>query len=166
MALIDIAKLSAELDKMIAVQEAEIKQIDAEIAANNEAKWKSLSEDLVACFEVFRKTGADNIYIPLFVYRGTVLELCFSSYGRVMIYYNRRNSISSNLRPQRSFEFNVTRSDNNKFHITELNNRWPEIRDRFMSDFESACVVALKQKAEAANAKYQAALERQKGAQT
>ena len=59
MALIDILKLNEEIDKMIAAQETEIKQIDEQIKVDFASQWAEMIRDLWTLDDCARQLGME-----------------------------------------------------------------------------------------------------------
>lgn len=168
MAFIDILKLNEELDKMIATQEAEIKQIDKQIELDFASQWAEMIRDLWALDDCARNLGMEIGEI----YAGTMpaenpghhcwwdtLYYLFGSDGHdTMIVYGKSalESIAT--------EHNVYADDKRNRRTETILDYWKECKDKIHADFEAACVKAIKEKAEKANAKYQEALNRKEKA--
>lgn len=168
MALIDIMKLNAELDKMIATQEAEIKQIDKQIELDFASQWAEMIRDLWALDDCARNLGMEigEIYAGTMPAEKTgrcwwdTLYYLFGSdeYRSTIVAYGK-NCIGSIATVHCICSYaEMDRA------TTTLLRYWKKCKDKIHSDFEAACVKAIKEKAEKANAKYQAALNRKEKA--
>lgn len=164
MAMIDILKLNEELDKMIATQEEEIKRIDEEVYQHNAYRYMQFVTTLETMGEVIRKIGKE-----LRAYLGSFDD------G-----YGNRHTYWVTFMPDRPNRFHiqyggrvnprVTQAtidvewgydkQQSKYLIDQVTEWWAKNVAEFEHGFEAACVTAIKEKAEEANTKYQAALER------
>lgn len=166
MAMIDILKLNEELDKMIAAQETEIKQIDEQIEADFASQWAEMIRDLWTLDDCARQLGMEIRD----VYAGTMPaektgRCCWDT-----LYY--RFGSKSCLNPivyGKNYlgciatSHSVYSDDKRNRRTATMLKYWKECRDKIHADFEAECVKVIKQKAEQANAKYQEALNRREG---
>lgn len=168
MAIIDILKLNEELDKMIAAQETEIKQIDEQIKADFASQWAEMIRDLSALDDCARQLGMKIREI----YAGTMPaeksgRCCWDT-----LYYlfGSDNYLSNVIAYRKNYMGHMATthpvcSEPPMCRVAKtLLEYWKADKDKIHADFEAACVKAIKEKAEKANAKYQAALERKERA--
>lgn len=168
MALIDIMKLNEELDKMIATQEAEIKQIDEEIYNGYEEKWKRFAADISEMMSIAYKIGGKQcrkgIYVVVRCDNNRAYTLEFNHYGGVVIWFGFKTGAYCGTIPYKS-SYDVAKHSletGNFKVINEILDAWNY--EDAQRQFEDGCVKAIKQKAEVANANYQAALNRKEKA--
>lgn len=163
MALIDILKLNEELDKMIATQEAEIKQIDKQIEADFASQWEEMFRELWALDDCARQLGVEIGDI----YAGTMPAEKSGRCWWDTLYYvfgNKSHNVplvyGKNYQGNICTTYSVYSDDGMNRRTTTMLKYWKTAKDKIHADFEAACVKAIKEKAEKANAKYRAALER------
>ncbi len=168
MAMIDILKLNEELDKMIANQEAEIKQIDDEIEANFASQWAEMIRDLSTLDDCARQLGMKIGDI----YAGTMpAEKSGRCWWDTLYYlFGSDNYLSNVIAYGKNYMDHMATthlvcSETPMCRASKtLLEYWKAAKDKIHADFEAACVKAIKEKAEKANAKYQEALERKEQA--
>lgn len=162
MSLIDIKKLNAELDKMITAQETEIKRINEETEADFALRWGKMVLDLRALDDCARELDMEIGDI----YAGTMPPessgVCWwdtlyyifggKTYRTTLVY--GKNCIG-NI----ATRYNVYSGDKRNRRTTTILKYWENHKDKIHADFEAACIKALKQKAENANARYLAVLK-------
>lgn len=166
MALIDIVKLNAEIDKMIATQEWEIQNINNMV----EVKERENFQCFIKAMEKYSET-AEQISDGLLVYVG-----CYNDgYGNMRSYdlqfYKRRHvlHVFKNTTIGDRYRECCVYYDAKEYIpriVNEIAAWYAKNPDEFEKRFEDACIRVIKQKAEKANAKYQTALDKQKEMQT
>ena len=157
MSLIDIKKLSAELDKMIGQQKVEMDGMDKQIAANKNAKWTAFARDLEELQGVVDEIKCDRIYVPFATINGRDYDLGFTPFSSVALFWNNRQCIATGIVTRRTYE--QWKNKECSAYYDMLMNVWPEVKDGFTKRFEEACVRGLKAKAEIANARYEKKLK-------
>lgn len=162
MSLIDIQKLNAELDKMITAQETEIKRINEEIEAGFVLRWEKMILDLRALDDCARELDMKIRDI----YAGTMppessgrcwWDTLYYTFGDK--FYNRPLVYGKNCTGDTGTIYLVCSDDERNRRTTTILKYWEKYKDKIHADFEAACIKALKQKAENANARYLAALK-------
>lgn len=160
MALIDILKLNEELDKMIAAQEVEIGKLNEETETSFASQYAEMYADLKTLNDFARDLNT-HIY---HIYAGTMppkasgrcyWDTLYYHFGRRDIEVYGQTALGDTVQGY------VIRETSLMCRESEtILKYWKECKDKIHTDFEAACVKAIKEKAEKANAKYQAALER------
>lgn len=163
MALIDIAKLNAEVDKLIAAQDVEIEQMKAEIASAKEERYKGF----MAAMEQYAAIAEQISPAPL-------IDLGFYDYywkisfdaRRHMLRFYRINDFVQ-LEPNKLIGYHQPYGEATAFgssEIIDLVARWyAEHPQEFERRFEEACINTIKRKAEKANERYDATAKKYEG---
>ena len=167
MAMIDILKLNEELDKMIAAQDEEIKQIDEQIEADFASQWAEMIRDLWTLDDCARQLGMKIGDI----YAGTMpAEKSIRYYWDTLYYlFGSDDHLSNVIAYGKNYlgciaTTHLVCSNTPMCRMSKtLLEYWKAAKDKIHADFEAACVRAIKEKAEKANARYQEALERREG---
>lgn len=169
MAMIDILKLNEELEKMIAAQDEEIKRIDEEVEATREAYFGIFMAAMKSYAEVAKAIAPRlSVFCGYYtsyqskdsydiVFRGDMLQ--------IMMHTTFGDSYSGCV-----WGLNRTYDEVSKYGGKEIIDQiaWryaedPEFPQWFDNNFKDACMRAISRKAEQANERYQAALNRREG---
>lgn len=160
MAMIDILKLNEELDKMIASQEVEIEKLNKETETSFALQYAGMYADLKTLNDFARDLNT-HIY---HIYAGTMPPKASGRcYWDTLYYHFGRRDIEvygETALGDIAQEYIVHESSMICRESETILKYWKECKSKIHADFEAACVKVIKEKAEKANAKYQAALER------
>ena len=157
MSLIDIKKLSAELDKMIGQQKAEMDGMDKQIAANKNAKWAAFARDLDELQSVVNEIKCGRIDVPFATIKGYKYRFNFEPFSSILVDLIDPRCIATRIVTRRTYEQWKNRECSEYYDM--FMNVWPQVKDEFTRRFEEACVRGLKAKAEVANARYEKKLK-------
>lgn len=164
MALIDIAKLNAEVDKLIAAQDVEIEQMKAEIASAKEERYKSFMAAMEQYAAIAEQISSEP-RIDLGCYDGYYWKISFEARRHMLRFY--RVDDFGQLGRNRLIGYHQPYGEAAAFggsEIIDLVARWyVEHPQEFERRFEEACVEVIKRKAEKANERYDATVEKYEG---
>ena len=178
MAMIDILKLNAELDAMIARQDTEVEELENEVEATREEQFANMCEQLRQLQEMFDSLGADRMKVrtgipaTMRMMGGNVMgagvyTLRFDRNQWAVGVYNDGNGYIGerfcgylNFRGCEATFCNIKRKinvDKLGIEIDEFLDTWEQQFSKFYQNFEEGCVKLIKAKAEKANARYEEA---------
>lgn len=163
MGLIDIAKLNAEVDKLIDAQNTEIKQMNSEMHRKTEEKWTAMVTDLIELQTVARQISGEQepgITVPTDICWGISeqpkITIIFNHYGMLSIGLTGGTYIGQ-IPYKGSYDYakNHLRHGNWAVNLEYVVNKWRDQYPEFEKRFEDACIKYIKRKAEEANKRYE-----------
>lgn len=154
MGLIDIRKLNAELNEMIARQDKEIERIDTEIREYTEDLYRKMVADLSPFRDVAAEIG-DTIVVETMSGEKSTDSIVFYPDNRSHLGGYGNTTITATI-----FFKRLPVDKRERAILFDFAKKWPALRDGFQKRFEEKCVEAIKRKAEKANARYSSAVAR------